>query len=137
MCRALVSVRFPSFCVEATPKLKMVASMVERHKENGEKKGKEPEEPIPPSAPSVPIEGAYEGGEKKETEFHCSFQPIRNRVGDELTVGKLSLEVVWPDYSGDISLFIPIIDKSGSMNRSFKQVQEALLYMHFLTFQNR
>ena len=134
VCRACVSSEYPSFDVNTIPKLKVVASMVERHRQKGgvqdEEKGKEKEEDH-----GVVVE--EEETKDKEAEFRCSFQPIQNRLGEKLSVGKLSLDVVWPDYRGDISLFIPIIDRSGSMMRSFSQVQEALLYMHFLTFQNR
>ena len=137
LCRVKVKDKFPAFDTRKTPELKIMASLVDRYREkqgeSGEKGKKKEEE----KGTEKEEKGKEEDQEEKKAEFNCSFQPIHNRRGEELSVGKLTLDVAWHDYQGDVSLFIPIIDRSGSMSRSFCQVQEALLYMHFLTFQNR
>lgn len=58
--------------------------------------------------------------------------------GRPLPVGRLQVDVEWPSYEGDVCLFIPVIDKSGSMSgQPFEQVKTALLHMLDQTLTNR
>lgn len=58
--------------------------------------------------------------------------------GLTLPVGRLQVDVEWPAYEGDVCLFIPVIDKSGSMGgQPFEQVKTALLHMLDQTLSNR
>jgi len=58
--------------------------------------------------------------------------------GRPLPVGRLQVDVDWPSYEGDVCLFIPVIDKSGSMSgQPFEQVKTALLHMLDQTLTNR
>ena len=55
-----------------------------------------------------------------------------------LPVGRLQVDVEWPSYEGDVCLFMPVIDKSGSMGgQPFEQVKTALMHMLNQTLTNR
>ena len=44
----------------------------------------------------------------------------------------------WPEYEGDVCLFMPVIDRSGSMaGQPFAQVKAALIHMLEQTMANR
>jgi len=53
----------------------------------------------------------------------CTLTPVVTSAGMELDVDRLTLSLEWPDFEGDVCLFLPVIDKSGSMSgQPFKQV---------------
>ena len=63
---------------------------------------------------------------------------VVTKSGVELPIGRLNVEVEWPSYSGDVCLFLPVIDRSGSMGgQPFKQVQTALMHMLNQTLAHR
>ena len=70
--------------------------------------------------------------------WNCSLTQVVSPSGEKLPVGRLRADVTWPTYSGDVCLFIPVIDRSGSMSgKPFTQVKEALLHMLNCTLHNR
>eukprot|EP00931_Biecheleriopsis_adriatica_P089331 TRINITY_DN63485_c0_g1_i1.p1 TRINITY_DN63485_c0_g1~~TRINITY_DN63485_c0_g1_i1.p1 ORF type:complete len:1582 (-),score=251.39 TRINITY_DN63485_c0_g1_i1:49-4455(-) len=68
----------------------------------------------------------------------CGLIPCRTAGGSQLPIGRLKIDVDYPSYEGDVCLFMPVIDKSGSMGgQPFEQVKTALLHMLSQTLANR
>ena len=71
-------------------------------------------------------------------QWHCDLERVVTEAGEPLPVGRLKLRVEWPSFEGDVCLFIPVIDKSGSMaGNAFRQVQDSLMHMLECTLANR
>lgn len=88
----------------------------------------------PEESSSAAAEVVNDGG----PQWTCSLSRVVSPAGETLPVGRLRAEVKWPSFAGDVCLFIPVIDRSGSMSgKPFTQVKEALLHMLNSTLSNR
>lgn len=133
ICRVDIKQVFPGFNAADVPRNVNIAGLVEKYaKENSSS----------PRAEALPKGGLDQDEERAEDleppEWACRVTQLVSPDGTLLPVGRLKVDVSWPQFKGECCLFIPVIDKSGSMAGSaFAQVQTALLHMLSSTLSNR
>jgi len=121
LCRTDIHGEHSGFDVDVVPRNRTVASLVDAHR----------------------VRQAQAIEMPKRTEvvapiWSCSLKPCVTQSGRNIPVGQLKINVEWPSYRGDVCLFLPVIDKSGSMGgEPFDQVKTALMHMLHQTLHHR
>lgn len=125
LCRANIRAEHSSFDVDAVTKNRTIASLVDAHRARQAQLAET----------SAPVEAPVEAAAPK---WSCSLGPCTTQGGRKIPVGQMKINVEWPSYKGDVCLFLPVIDKSGSMGgQPFDQVKTALMHMLHQTLQHR
>eukprot|EP00927_Polykrikos_kofoidii_P001680 TRINITY_DN10643_c0_g2_i1.p1 TRINITY_DN10643_c0_g2~~TRINITY_DN10643_c0_g2_i1.p1 ORF type:complete len:1646 (-),score=259.23 TRINITY_DN10643_c0_g2_i1:238-5175(-) len=128
LCRASIVEEFPAFDVDAVARNRTLAGLVEARRN---------------ASTNVATDSEKSPREEKnilehEPRWNCSLTQVVARSGARLPVGRLKVEVDWPSYEADVCLFMPIIDRSGSMSGApFNQVKSALMHMLHQTMEHR
>lgn len=135
LCRTDLEANYPSFDVETVAKNRTIASLVDAHREyiaaGGEAK-------VPAAEVHRSMAASLAAAQDAGPQYRCSLVPCCTTGGTRLPVGRMSVDIEWPSYEGDVCLFMPVIDKSGSMGgQPFEQVKTALLHMLHQTLANR
>eukprot|EP00005_Dracoamoeba_jomungandri_P009992 CAMPEP_0174262924 /NCGR_PEP_ID=MMETSP0439-20130205/16189_1 /TAXON_ID=0 /ORGANISM="Stereomyxa ramosa, Strain Chinc5" /LENGTH=1530 /DNA_ID=CAMNT_0015347969 /DNA_START=34 /DNA_END=4626 /DNA_ORIENTATION=- len=121
MCREDI----PYFDPKTAPRNVTIAGLVDQMKGNQGPQDLVPEKEMEEETASGPS-------------WKCSLAPVIGLSGEILPVGRLKVQVNWSDFNGETCVFIPVIDKSGSMSgKPFEQVKTALLHMLYATLSNR
>jgi len=135
LCRADLQAEYSSFDVETVAKNRTLASLVDAHREriaSGE------ETNVPAADVHRSMAARLAAAQDAGPQYRCSLVPCCTKGGTRLPVGRMSVDVEWPSYEGDVCLVMPVIDKSGSMGgQPFAQVKTALLHMLHQTLANR
>ena len=115
MCRAEI----PHFDALHAPKNVIIAGMVDSYN----RLVQDPPDPAPPPVPLPP----------KQT-WYCSASPVFNNENTAIPVSELQINLDNAEFATKPSLFIAVVDRSGSMSGSpWQQVETALLHIMSLT----
>eukprot|EP00750_Incisomonas_marina_P032883 INCI9399.2.p1 GENE.INCI9399.2~~INCI9399.2.p1 ORF type:complete len:1872 (+),score=294.44 INCI9399.2:196-5616(+) len=149
LCRVDLKTRFPFFDVETVTRNNTMAGLVDDFRRSSGASapgGGGGGAPALPAASTTTVGSstmqnvavATEQMRQQGPRWQATLDPVVTGDGTQLPVGRLRLDVEWPDYTGDVCLFLPIIDKSGSMaGQPFRQVKTALMHMLHQTLAHR
>jgi hypothetical protein len=108
LCRADLAQDHPTFDVATAARNRTIAGLVDALRASGGSSGSSGgvASTTLPSPSGTAAASAAQGPMGRAT-----LAPIVTKSGVRLPVGRLSLRVDWPDFEGDVCLFLPVIDK--------------------------